>query len=207
MKLLMFFLVFLAACATASSPQDGGDQPDQPERRDVSWPGPVDDPESSPTPPNPAANQLALYESGSRIRAVVGETPGGAKMWMGWYDTEFEEFCSMGALVASSPYWLDRRDAWCAVGLRMSEVSPNWADPSCSTRVVDIQEPTSDYVRFRPDFSAAPDVFIRGDEYRGSVYHRAQGECVEKSDSSGRWWRLGDKVPSSRLAKFTVRVE
>lgn len=38
-------------------------------------------------------NQMALYESGSRIRARVGMTPDGAKMFLGWYDTELGINC------------------------------------------------------------------------------------------------------------------
>lgn len=50
-----------------------------------------------------ANNQMALYESGTRIRARVGTTPDGAKMFLGWYDTELDINCRFRTLVGPIP--------------------------------------------------------------------------------------------------------
>jgi len=36
---------------------------------------------------------MALYRSGQRLRAVVGHTPGGARTFLGWYDSQNEQRC------------------------------------------------------------------------------------------------------------------
>ncbi len=42
----------------------------------------------------PGVSQLALYKSGSRIRARVAKTPDGAQAFMGWFDSQIEQDCT-----------------------------------------------------------------------------------------------------------------
>jgi hypothetical protein len=41
-------------------------------------------------------NQMALYESGTRIKAKIGRTADGAKQWSGWYDSDLGTDCAFG---------------------------------------------------------------------------------------------------------------
>ncbi|MDY0060975.1 MAG: hypothetical protein RBU45_14285 [Myxococcota bacterium] len=41
-------------------------------------------------------DQLGLYRSGTRLKAVVGRTPDGAQSFRGWWDTELQTRCNFG---------------------------------------------------------------------------------------------------------------
>ncbi|MDY0059881.1 MAG: hypothetical protein RBU45_08735 [Myxococcota bacterium] len=40
-----------------------------------------------------AQDQLALYKSGTRLKAIVGRTPDGSQAWLGWWDSELGIEC------------------------------------------------------------------------------------------------------------------
>ncbi len=41
-------------------------------------------------------NQMALYESGTRIKARIARTDDGAKQWSGWHDVDLNTDCTFG---------------------------------------------------------------------------------------------------------------
>jgi len=63
-------------------------------------------------------SRLALYQSGSRMKLIVGTTPDGAKDFRGWWDSSLKERCSfqaapdgkvrcLPAMLPATPYFAD----------------------------------------------------------------------------------------------------
>lgn len=69
-------------------------------------------------------NELALYKSGSRIKARVLRTADGAQAFVGWRDTQFDVNCIFAQAADLTTRCLPFGDAW---------VGAYFSDSSCST--------------------------------------------------------------------------
>lgn len=72
-------------------------------------------------------SEMAIYASGSRIKARVGSTPDGARTFLGWYDTQLQAECYM-----FPSYKTTDGVVRCLPGLAL--VAAYYADATCTTR-------------------------------------------------------------------------
>jgi len=147
---------------------------------------------------------LHLYKSGSRIRARFGETPDGAKQFMGWYDNQTRTECAFlqtsegihRCLPTPLLYSSYFADSSCTTPLFM-------ATSGCNT--------TPSWGVVYDECSRPIRVFQRGSVYSGSTgYVKSSSACTEVNLSyvtGYTFYTAGQEVPLSAFQMMSVSVE
>ncbi len=152
--------------------------------------------------------QSQPYVSGSRLKAKFLETDGGARNFVGWYDSERDEDCAFGIAADGQQrclpdaLWLSARsyfsDANCsqqlANGLRMQR---------CDDDV-------PQYVWTYPAGSLCRSaLFHVAGEYSGSVWSGSPGNCDEDSSARDLYllYPLGAEANPSEFAQASVVID
>jgi hypothetical protein len=76
-----------------------------------------------------AAGPLPDYQSGTRLRAMVYETPDGTKLWHGWFDSTLSTNCSFSQGLAEDG----------ATRCMPPATGAYYADPGCTTQVAVVE--------------------------------------------------------------------
>ena len=159
-----------------------------------------------------ASREMSLYKSGSRIRARVAQTQDGAQMFLGWYDTEFEEPCT---LVAAQDLKLR-----CLPGY-VSAAGTFFSDANCSEPLWDVYNPTGCIVRPATEYAlvygtsgacepAGLTVRGIGPEYNGPVFSSINGVCRDLDATFVNpysLYTLGEVINVGRFSEATESVE
>jgi hypothetical protein len=157
-----------------------------------------------------AQNQLALYKSGSRLKAVVGRTPDGAQAWLGWWDDDLGIDCTFQLT--------DDGEERC-IPTRSNGQIQYFTDPGCS-------QPLYNYYEAAPRCEQDEMIAIWGSSvelckqtvvvyendgvFSGEfVYYNNNGTCMSYNRTDFQGWgfiRLGARIPLDRFVPLTRTV-
>lgn len=141
------------------------------------------------------------YESGSRLKARFLETPGGARSFLGWHDSELGIDCSFSEINGAhrclpSPYRV------------VSYSIPYYSDASCTNRVVpDLGSPCPDpdyALRYETCGDGERSYFEIGAKVLGGSTYIKSGENCNASTAPVDYYPLGSEVPLSTFASASV---
>jgi hypothetical protein len=161
------------------------------------------------------ANQFALYESGTRIKAKVGKTADGAKEFRGWFDTKRNEPCSF----SQGPDGKLR----CLPTEVISTMDSFFVDPGCTKPPAGTfcSSSVPKYVRvtLKPDVCSAaqsdafhqigPPIQIASLYQMNSATKMCEltSSIVRESYKTFRFYGIGDVVPLAEFQEMTEAVE
>jgi hypothetical protein len=152
-----------------------------------------------------SVNQLALYKSGSRIKARVGRTPDGSQEFLGWFDSKRNEECVF--FVGSDGV---RR----CLPFQLAVDGSFFSDAKCEMKLVYAsctQSPS--YVRIGASADvckATPNPLYKlGAQYTGTVYQKTPN-CLPMAPTqvtTYKFWQVGESVAETEFQEQTVAIE
>jgi hypothetical protein len=158
----------------------------------------------------PAPTQLAFYKGGSRIKMRVGTTADGAKLLLGWRDTQRNDDCDFSSRAADGKYRC----------LPPGHVTSGgyFADANCSQMVVGTEKaslcdgpPPARHAYARVPLGCAGGgfrVFRMGAAHQGKVYAKTGAGCLEMDLSAIQdFFVAGDEVAPSQFQEMSESIE
>ena len=156
------------------------------------------------------SNQLAVNQSGSRIKMNVGSTADGAKMFLGWIDTQLNTGCSFYSAAdgktrclpagATGSFYFS--DAACTMPLITSFAGPN-PTPSCPA----LNIPPVMYTGTSIPCGGGLRVWQRGASYAGQVYFQPSSTCAAVTRPAGYSFFSTTEVPATSFVEMTSQVQ
>ncbi len=147
---------------------------------------------------------LRLYKSGSRIRARFGETPDGAKQFIGWYDSQL----SINCLFAETSEGIFR----CVPAPLL--YAALYADAACASPLFMVASDcgtVADWGMSTDECGRPHRIFRRGTIYTDTVaYARSNGTCTQTSLSyytGTTFYTAGQEYPLSNFQTMTIYIE
>jgi len=154
-------------------------------------------------------NQLDIFQSGSRLRMIVGMTPDGAKLFWGWHDSARNEDCNFYLLA-------DGRYHCIPYTANTAGLYGYYLDAQCTTPVGTQSTPCPNAPPPAPTYAAGSDacaggmrVYTVAGPFGGTtLYVRSATSCVATTPNPNfRYYVLGSEVAASSFVEMSTSVE
>lgn len=149
-------------------------------------------------------NPLRLYKSGSRIRARFGETPDGAKQFIGWYDTQLNINCMFGETSEGVFRCIPTPILYASLYSDAACTSPLFMTASGCSMVAEWGMTTDECGRVHR-------IFKRGAVYTDTVaYAKSNGTCTQTTLSyytGTTFYTAGQEFPLSSFQTMSIYTE
>ena len=154
-------------------------------------------------------NQADLYESGSRLKAEVLNTPDGAQAFLGWYDSQLQIDCSFATASDGQVRCLPNLGS-------IVKVSGYFSDASCSERLVagtcaNMQTPAYAYSQQQVGDCSTNSgnqllIYPVTGTYTGTVYEGTPSDCFATSSDFYTFYSVGPEIDPTTFVAGTKSV-
>lgn len=181
-------LLLLVGCG-----DDGDDDDDGPGVGPDAPTGDDDDDDDGPT-------VMGVYESGDRLKMRVGDSPDGARHFIGWFDEELGIACAFATATDGAQRCLP------AVAMNVASF---FADDGC-TQPLGFHNPCStspEYMRRVDVCTGEQDIYRVGPAFTGQAYQGSPGSCFAVTPNAVELYTLGAEQAASTFVAIEESVE